>query len=395
MASVRADICYRPLRIGWAIRENDFSAFRQAVKFSYALWGGRFNPIIVVDHEAEAQQLVDLFRVDFLFPIGDSEELKQFQAGFPYLHRPFLGGSIFSRSPSDRPYVQVLDIQNALMHVRENPDWQSLRERGIKFYTWDNDDPLADVFLIQFGQYPPPDEVGTNYKDMLTQAANATESIIDAQLPIAPEALDHFSISSISRYGLRRHYSVEPGWSHPGFFVGDATKLDDLVCCWNLRAADIPVWFIDSNHNWRYVEIIPKYASIVSKMLPQRRAKRPPSIAVWVSLEEDVEKTRELLGEIRLGLHRVSDDTWNGLNVRCPMMYLAETSTLGLIEDEGGRLKAAFPLSGKPFCEDVSFHTQRLVASVQLFPRLYGDDKNTLSPPYLPELNEFFGRDVL
>ena len=51
MDTIRVDICYRPLRIGWAIRAGDIDAFRQAVRLSYTLWGGRFNSIIVVDKE--------------------------------------------------------------------------------------------------------------------------------------------------------------------------------------------------------------------------------------------------------------------------------------------------------------------------------------------------------
>ena len=41
MESVRVDICYRPLRIGWAIRAGDMDAFRAAARLSFALWGGR------------------------------------------------------------------------------------------------------------------------------------------------------------------------------------------------------------------------------------------------------------------------------------------------------------------------------------------------------------------
>jgi hypothetical protein len=74
--TLRVDVCYRPLRIGWAVREGDMAAVRQAVKASHALWGGRFNPILVVDREEEARQLVELFRLDLIWPFGDSHEVK-------------------------------------------------------------------------------------------------------------------------------------------------------------------------------------------------------------------------------------------------------------------------------------------------------------------------------
>ena len=70
MNTIRVDICYRPLRIGLAIRSDDIDAFRQAVRLSHTLWGGRFNPILIVDREEEAKRLIDLFRVDLIWPIG-------------------------------------------------------------------------------------------------------------------------------------------------------------------------------------------------------------------------------------------------------------------------------------------------------------------------------------
>jgi hypothetical protein len=46
------------------------------MRLSFALWGGRFNPIITVDQEEQARELVDLFRVDIILPVGDSDVVK-------------------------------------------------------------------------------------------------------------------------------------------------------------------------------------------------------------------------------------------------------------------------------------------------------------------------------
>src|SRR5271170_6228382 len=73
--TLRVDISYRALRIGWAVRGNDFSAFRQAARYSHALWGGRYNPILNVDDESEARGLIESFRVDLIWPIGESAEV--------------------------------------------------------------------------------------------------------------------------------------------------------------------------------------------------------------------------------------------------------------------------------------------------------------------------------
>lgn len=38
--TLRVDVHYRPLRIGWAVRDGDIEAIRQAIRYSHALWGG-------------------------------------------------------------------------------------------------------------------------------------------------------------------------------------------------------------------------------------------------------------------------------------------------------------------------------------------------------------------
>ena len=95
MGTIRVDICYRPLRVGWVIQSGDIGAFRQAAKLSHALWGGRFNPILIADCEDEARQLIDLFRVDLLLPVGIADEVTAFPEKFPHLINPFFQDSIF------------------------------------------------------------------------------------------------------------------------------------------------------------------------------------------------------------------------------------------------------------------------------------------------------------
>jgi hypothetical protein len=82
MDTVRVNIAYRPLRICWLIKAGDLVAFREAVRMNYALRGGRFNPIVVIDRASEARTLVEAFRPDVVQPLGESEEVKAFAASF-------------------------------------------------------------------------------------------------------------------------------------------------------------------------------------------------------------------------------------------------------------------------------------------------------------------------
>jgi len=392
MDTLRVDICYRPLRIGWVIQTGDIGAFRQAVRLSHTLWGGRYNPILIAGCEDEARQLVDLFRIDLLLPVGDAEDVKAFAKKFPHLINPFFHDSIFIGGANNHKHAQLLDIQNALEHMRDKLEWKAINDKGVRIYDWQTDDPLADVFLAQFGAYPSADESGIDYRKLVAKAFKITDFALIPGTPIPADIVDHPSISYLSHHALERHYSVQSGWDSPGFFVGDASNLDDLVCHWNLRAADIALWFVDPAHLGRYIDIIPALEKAVRHSVA-RRHERDRSVAVWTR-RENVEDARQHFVGMQLTICPVSEHSWNGRNVLAPMMSFTQVSVLGVLGHEHGKSKISFALSEKPFCGDTWFYNQHLVASVSFIGGLYGDEQHTLRPPYIPELNEFYARTM-
>lgn len=392
MNTLRVDICYRPLRIGWVIKSGDMDSFRQAVKLSHTLWGGRFNPILMANREEEARQLIELFRVDLLLPIGIEEEVQDFPKKFPHLIRPFFHDSLFIGESNGRKRAQLLDIHNALAHLRDKPELKAINDRGFRIYNWQANDPLSDVLLMQFGDYPSADEIGIDYRNLLAQAFDTTTVAIDPVAPLPTDSLDHPSIAYLSRHAIERHYSIPAGSDNPGFFVGDAANLDDLVCHWNLRAADIGLWFVDPAHIDRYGELIPAWEKMVSQLVAHRH-EWDRRITVWTRSENRLEALAPFAG-MQLNVHQVSEPSWNGFNVRVPMMSFKQISVLGVLGGERGQPRVSFPLSNKPFCGDVWFHSQHLVASVSFIGGLYGDEQHTLNPPYIPELNECYARTM-
>jgi hypothetical protein len=332
MDTLRVDICYRPLRIAWAIRAGDFDAFRRAVRYSHAIWGGRFNPILIIDREQEASRLIDLFRVDLILLLGESDEVKAFPKKHSHLINPFFDDAIFMKDSKDyHPYALALDVHNALVH--------------------------------------------------------------DASVPIPLDVIEHPGISYIARHGLNRHYSVDSGWDSPGFFVGSAENLDDLVCHWNLRACDIPVWFVDPVYLARYASLIPAWEKAMLEIRAEYRHEWDRQVAVW-TCQEDRDEACKPFGDPKLLRCHVSDATWNGLNVRAPTMYFGEASVLGVVGGEGGKPKVSFALPEKPFCGDTWFDQQHLVASVSFIGDFYDDEQHTFHAPYVPEINELYARTM-
>jgi hypothetical protein len=367
-------------------------AFRHAVRLSYALWGGRFNPILVADREEETHRLVDLFRVDMILPIGNGDNVTALLEKFAHLKNPFFHDTLFVEGVNGRKHAQVLDVHNAISYLVEQPVWRSLRDRGVRLYSWQPNDPLADLFLLQFGGYPSVEETRSDYRTIFQKAAEATEHPLGLGATIPADVSAHPSIPVVSRLGLERHHSIAAGWDTPGFFVGDVSSFDDLVSYWNLRASDIPLWFVDPTHLARYAEIIPAWEKAMREMVAHRH-EFDRHIAVW-SRRENAAEVHKPFGNMELVFCHVSESLWNGLNVRVPMMSLGEVSVLGVIGHEGGKLKLSFALNEKPFSSDVWFFSQHLVASISFIGGLYGDEQHTLLPPYLPELNEFYGRTM-
>lgn len=395
MESARVDICYRPLRIGWAIRTGDITAFRSAARFSFALWGGRFNPIIEVDDAEHARKLVNLFRVDTIVPVGDSELVKAFPSKFPYLPQPFFGRHVFEGNSKHGAWSNVLDVKNALWWLQGDPEWVTKRQK-FRLHSWEVDDPLADIFLMQLGAYPS--DIAIPYRKLFEEATAAEEIKIALGAKLPKDLFEYATIQFLSRYNIDRHYSVQPEWDTPGFYSGDVENLEDLINCWNLRAADIPLLFVDAKHLDRYGETIIEWGQEIRKRSLRRREESEGTVGVWLRQErvdgirgtDMTEKILKPFGKRPLSLMRVGRDSFP---VRPPTMCLGQTSTLGVMGTELNKPKVSFALDDKPFSSDLHFNSQQLVASVSFMGGLHGDEQHVLVPPFIPELNEFYGRE--
>lgn len=401
METVRVNICYRPLRICWAIADGDFAAFRRAVRLNNTMWGGRYNPIAVVDRADEAKRIVEVFRADVILPLGDAPPVVGFPTRFPHLINPFFPQSLFLSDNQSVAKAQVLDIHNALIQLRDTSAWDAITKKGIRLFEWDTGDPLADCLLMILGGYPDTAETIIDYRSMLKQAADATEQHLGAQDVLPIEILQHPTISYFSRHGLRRHYGVRSNWDYPGYFVGDATNLHDLVTYWNLRATDTSLLFVDRTHLPRYATILPEWTKNTNEMLAGRRFEFHRRPAVWsrreampADHETHVAQLKTVFGEGPFTICAVDIFSWNGLNLQAPMMVLGETSQTGLLVTDGERPKLSFTLGDKPFVDDNWFYTQHLVVSLSFIGGLYNDDLHTLGVPYVPELNEFLARTM-
>lgn len=349
-----------------------------------ALWGGRFNPIVVIDRTNEARALVEAFRADIVQSLGESEEVKAFAASFKHLISPFIHDGIFIGQEQDAR-AEVLDVQNAMVFASDTPEWKQIQERKPRIYKWAAEDPLADVFLMQLGAYPEKEAVHIDYESMFKASLGASEVEIQPGAALPADLFDHSSIAYLSRHRLRRHHSVQSFWDYHGFYLGDASNLDDLVDFWNLRAADLGLLFVDRKHAVRYAELIPAWKTYTAATLARRRHREDQKYAIWWRREHmgdagDMDVLRAPFGNEPCMVCGVDEHLWNGMNLRPPMMHFGDVASLGVLVTEGDKPKIAFGLNDRPYASDSWFHTQHLVASVSFSGGLYGREDFTLDP---------------
>jgi hypothetical protein len=87
--------------------------------------------------------------------------------------------------------------------------------------------------------------------------------------------------------------------------------------------------------------------------------------------------------------------TWNGRNIVATYMYFSQGPALASVNDVDERCpRIAFPLPEKPLQKDDRLSDQHLVASIDPGIGLFGNERYTMELPFLPRLNEYYGRHV-
>jgi len=388
MATNSIRIRYRPLRLGWCVRDRNWNDLRKALRCTHTLWGGVFNPILPVGDPDRAAQLVRLYQVDALFPAEEDAQLTAFAERFPHLRWPDVHKSLFISGAGGRGHATCLDIYHPVRRIyQDHLDGEQESKVTGTMFEWDEDDPLRDVFLAQFGAYPAREEIHLDYGVMVERNLKGTRTALPLDGPIAAEAYKQLTPSVLSGFDLWRDRS--PNWDHPGLYVGDAGDFVDIVNFWNLRAASLKVLFFDPKHEARLGEMAHAYVKALRNR--PRDTKFEAEFGVWFKEGREVDlKAFKAESVMRVEIH---EGLWNGRNLKPPLMYIKDERVLGSRSEYEGVPSLTFELREKPFYDEYELHTQNYVASVN--PLAYGEDEQvTFSYPFLPELNDFYWREV-
>jgi hypothetical protein len=384
VGSISLRISYRPIRIGWCIESDNRGQVHDALRLTHAFAGGKFNPLIPVDAPALAENLVDRFRVDLLFPVEPTDQINAFVATQKYLLWPDFEKKLFYGQWQDvQPRAAFVDVYHAARRLRE----QRVRRRKMLLVTCDDDDPLITVILATAGQYPAPSTSIPDYEEMMARIVGIERIALSRDEPVPPNVRTRITPSRLTAVDLE---SYEPSPDH-GVYVGDVQSVEDVIHFWNLRAAGSSLVFFDPAEATRLGPLLEAQKDWLAS-LSGRPWQQSGTVTVYGRrLREgpDLSAVAE-----RVMRRSVDPVLWNGLNIRPALRHWKEQSVLGSVDESERPPSLTFALPDKLLYDVPEVSQQHLAVSVRGSDPWSRTRDATFFPPYVPELNEYYGREL-
>lgn len=367
------------------------------MRLSSMLWGGRFNPILPVDDTKHAQQLCELFHVDTLYapendPVCDAFIKENEHVAWPISMGPFLlNGSDTARG---NPRTTLLDVGFVIdAHARERSKEaqpESLLLGVGVCPTWADDDPIADLLLASFGAYPN-DEWGRLLNEHFTATHGKNRRQLEVGDPLPESVLRQWTPLALTRHGL---WPSRGGLPANGVFVGSSSNFEDLVEFWNLSAADHELVFYDPAHRDRLLTLTQTYIGLVE----EAAAKLPKDswhnrLSLWS--REGGTLPDGLTVSAGVMRHSLGRTIWNGLNEKPPRMATELTGTVASVATAESRPSMTFQVDPPEMFRKKEHDRQFLVMTVRPHNTGLEDHGFTFAAPNIPEMNEYFGREML
>lgn len=395
MASTNLIVNYRPLKIGFCVRENNLSDVIRAIELNSILWGGIYNPIIPVGINTDiASTLMKFFQVDLLYLITETAEINEFINKYPHLEWPNrYEGKLFYQEDQGVS-LAALDISHIIDHYWEK-EFKLNKKSNCVLPQWKDDDPLSAVFTLEFGKFPTTPSFLFKYEEGYKKGLRAKVVKINKTATLEPEFAKKVFPLQLTDDRLKI-------WGgkmvSSGIYVGDPTDASDLLNFWNLRASTVNLRFLPLNASRRLKPILLKHIEAIKKFDQTRRI--PRGVGVWYkeTLNENVVKraTKAYFNEQEPRTHyRVNDYTWKGDHLENVRTFFESKTILASVDFPFNTPSIAIQLPEKP-TGIKNRYTSRQLLGFSFYPLSEYEYKGyTLKLPFLPELNDWYCRNAL
>ena len=370
------------------MRQGNMDDVRTSLRLTHTLWGGRYNPLISIGIGNDARDFLRRLCVDVLYPAAEVPELIAFAQSFPSFEWPLHHYRYpqFFTEFGQGVISPFLDIYHPVSQLhKEYVKGESKPKLSSTLFSWDLADPLADIFLAQFGSYPGAGEAKLDYPGFVTRMLNGKTVSLGREDSMPVDVHSAFTPSAISRFDLEPDRVNE----YDGFYVGESDNFEDVVNFWNLRAADLDLFFFDFREEKRLADFRDGFVREIHSRAPGLQD-LPTFVGIW---------SRNHLPDLhmkRFG-HAISERIVRNGDSGLPVtiMQFRPKRALGNISDTERGTQIAFQLPEKPFQEDdASFH-QLMVVGIRPGATSWREFGRTLTTPPLPEMNDFYRKEMV
>jgi hypothetical protein len=402
MATTNLSIKYRPVRIGFLVREGSVEDLIKASGINTLLWGGIYNPIIPVGEDISlAEQLMNLFAVDVLSPVNHTKDIDGLIEKHPFLTDPghYARDIFYEDWNTKKNIIGYLDSMNIVNYYWDREFKHKTKDfkSNCAVVRWEEKDDFKSLFSIQFGYFPDSYNLKDNYENAFLKGLCANEIRISASDSIPKELIE--SISPLKLTGTELQGYAFPGRSD-GIYVGNENEFNDLLYFWNLRASGLSVEFLAKDKIKRAEGFIKEFLEKLDKV-PNRH----PNIEDWIAIYYQERKSHEEIKDIISGFKvkkpflfsACEQEIWNGLNVSPANFYFGWEQVLANVEKSYDRYTVSLNLPEKKFIRDNNrdpkVGSQHLAISIDPITE-FSYPEHTLKPPFIRRLNEFYSREI-
>lgn len=393
---------YRPLRVGFCIRDGNIEDLIKVAKWNSLLWGGELNPIIPIGDNTElADNLFQAFQVDILVPAVETPEIKAFMekynwARFPLMHHE---RSIFSQDSWDtkKRAVNILDVSEIFKKLWHREfRFSQPKDSNCILPTWASTDTDKNLFTLVFGDYPE-ENLSYDYKMGYKNSLRAKEIKIVKTKPLPSDIGGRITPISLTGQEMKMYGGRDLG---SGVYIGDKNDFTDLLNYWNIRATGSYITFLPRTNTKRF---IPFVNSFIKRIKPRGDTEKRSFVRVWFrgTSEQDYKKVesiiKPLVNKDRLfSFGAITDHYWDKNNIQPSYGILGEATTLASVNAQYGMPKISFQLTNKPILKPEERRFQRKLFGVCVTPSVGIDfSEYTTTLPVLPDLNEWYARTMI
>lgn len=403
MPTVNISIRYRPVRIGFLVRDGRLEDLVTAAGINTLLWGGIYNPIIPVSATGSsfAEQLIKLFSVDVLYAVSNTQEIESVIQSYPLLKDPshYAENILYQDWHSKRQILGYLDSIN-IVDYHWNKEFKATQDdfkSNCAVLRWDQEDARAVLFSMAYGFFPGSYDLKLDHGRAFLKGMRCHEIQLPRNGPVDPTL--HSRVTPIVATGSEL-LKTSRAWSGDGLYVGHEDDFTDLLYFWNLRASGHRVEFVPESFSSQHSDDVRAFLTSLDD-IPNKSPHVEDFVTVYHRSDHSaVDKmVNPLRGRKRFVFSNCDSVIWNGLSVKPAAVAFDHKQAVGHVDKSFGSYNITVPLPEKTFLSDYrgrdsDIGYQQLVVSIHSTAE-FAHPRHTLNPPYLPELNEFYGREMV